>query len=472
MILLFASLFITNPLPLDMPRAESFLIREGDRQFLEDRYNRMDLWISQAVLGRWMDDDGRVFTLSKLDCEPPAIEQDASETRMDYAKGRVMFDCRKVLRHGNEATDAFGNAIAILSPIEPEKCGVPPRQVPHGFADVDYWHGTNSSAIVCTFLPEKSKAWYMASWELADGDAHADMLKRFEDDFLRDFGKLIDKGQLWVGGDKEPSDEREALRLAAHHSITNYVEWHWTDANEFTVIDNLASHREIIASLTNEFCVMRKKYSEALPTSIDGSNALCVARIYNSREEYLDALEIDDATNMMWSAAYWSPLRRELVAYLPEAGADELLKTIRHESFHQYLSYATSMIAVSPWLNEGYAQYFEDEARRDWGLMIDVDDLARLIPSILSMDYEAFYGGSDFERRLKYKLAWSIAVFIENGAAKVRLEPFKNVKRNYFEELLKSQNMQRATSAAFGDQPALDLFIAEWKKFWKNTSVD
>lgn len=223
--------------------------------------------------------------------------------------------------------------------------------------------------------------------------------------------------------------------------------------------------------LTNDFPVMRAKYAAALPSPLDGSNVLSVVRIYANRDEYLDALETDGLTNMAWSAAYWSPVRRELVAHLSANGEAELKRTIRHEAFHQYISYAASMIAVSPWLNEGYAQYFEDDERADWGEGFELTDenldrLETAVPGVLFMDYERFYGGSDFERRLKYKLAWSVVRFIEKGADDVRLKPFAGLKKRYMDTLLETRDMHKATSAAFKDADLLKKFVAEWKKFW------
>ena len=177
-------------------------------------------------------------------------------------------------------------------------------------------------------------------------------------------------------------------------------------------------------------------------------------------------------TNMVWSAAYWSPQRRELVAHLSVNGEQELLRTIRHEAFHQYLSYAASMIPSSPWFNEGYAQYFEDDASADWGEGFDVTDenvdrMAVAIPGVLMMDYEQFYGGSDFERRFKYRLAWSVVRFIEKGADEVRLKPFEGLKKRYMEALIETRDMRKATSAAFKDADLLKRFVGEWIKYWK-----
>ena len=49
MLLLAASLLFTDPLPLDMPRAEGYLVRERGVCRLEDRFNKLDLWVSQSV---------------------------------------------------------------------------------------------------------------------------------------------------------------------------------------------------------------------------------------------------------------------------------------------------------------------------------------------------------------------------------------------------------------------------------------
>jgi len=145
------------------------------------------------------------------------------------------------------------------------------------------------------------------------------------------------------------------------------------------------------------------------------------------------------------------------------------MKTIRHEAFHQYLSYACSMVSASPWLNEGYAQYFEDEESADWGVDVGAERLERLaesLPALMLMDYAEFYGGTDAERRLKYRTAWSLARFIEKGAPKVRFEPFANLKRDYVESLLRHRDMRRATADAFGSEDKLKSFVSEWKRFW------
>jgi len=472
------SLFLTEPAPLDMPRAEAFLVEEKGRFRLEDRYDRLDLWTSQTVVGRWVDDVGRIFVLADLGTEPPTGNEAPTLTRLNYAASRSPMPR---IRANHDMPCAFRRAIEFLAdtPLT-EEVPLRSRQLPHGYADVTYWqHPTNMSSVVCTFRPEKSERWWLAVWALAEGDDLAERTQLFEDEFLRKEFPDFRSSQSSQPSQpsqrsqrKHPVSERDLLRADARHSVAAYPTWHVADAAEFTVLDDALS-RELVATLTNEVADVRARAAAALPTSIDGSNVLSVARIYASRAEYLSALETDGNTNMMWTAAYWSQLRRELVAFLPDKGEAEFLKTIRHESFHQYLSYAVSMIPVSPWLNEGYAQYFEDVENENWGKAIDVSDeglkrLAQAVPAVLGMDYEAFYAGTDAERHVKYRLAWSLAVFLEKGANEVRLQPFATLKRDYFAELFKTRDMCAATAKAFGSQDKLKLFIAEWMKFWKN----
>ena len=478
MLLALISLFFADPAPLDMPRAEAFLVRERGVSRLEDRFDRTDLWVSKALIGRWTDERDRMFLLSALDTCPPAVDRAVTQTRADYESRRVRM--RRV-RANADFPPEFLDAVALLTPCQVLSKPRAPRQMPRGYKEVYYWQDpTNYSDIVCAFLPEKTNTWFLATWKLAEEDDYAMQMAAFEDQFLKtDFSSLVSRLKSSGEGPETLDErrERELLRRDARHSIAAYPNWHFTGAEEFAVLDDLPA-RGFIDALTNDFPVMRSKYAAAIPSPLDGSNVLSVVRIYATRDEYLDALETDGMTNMAWSAAYWSPQRRELVAHLSANGEQELLRTIRHEAFHQYLAYAASMIPVSPWFNEGYAQYFEDEGLESLGSLEgleglggasdeDVDRMAAAIPGTLMMDYEQFYGGSDFERRFKYKLAWSIVRFIEKGADKVRLKPFEGLKKRYMDALIETRDMRQATSAAFKDADLLKKFIAEWKKFWK-----
>lgn len=477
MIPLALSMFFSEPAPLDMPRAESYLVKECGEYRLEDRYVKMDLWISRAVIGRWMDDDGRIFSLCRLDIAPPPVEISGTGTRTAYGMTEMGIgkDDRKALRE----------AIEILSPAVPAEKPFSPRQGIRGYDDIGYWQGADKSALVCAFLPENGRWRYLAVWELADGDDMVAAMKMFEERFLAAEPDGCGDGILAMEWKRKgfwkdvprrgrrnaasAAGERELLRKDARRSVAAYSSWRATDSEEFTVLDDLGGRGTFIVALTNDMSAMRQRYRETLPSPLLTSNVLGVARIYASRQDYLDAAGED----MAWTQAYWSPLRRELVAYLPFGGERELIRTVRHEAFHQYLSYAASMIPASPWLNEGYAQYFEDENSMEWGKGIVpspefLENAAAMLPSLFMMDYEEFYAGDNHQRRFKYRLAWSVAWFIERGAPKVRFGPFRNLKRDYMASLLECRDMRKATSEAFGTGEKMELFVREWLKYWKD----
>lgn len=473
MLILAASLFFTTPAPLEMPAASAYLVSQGESLRFEDRFSVLDLWTANAVLGRWQDDDGRVFTLAKLDTIAPVLDLGETKTRKAYYANTVSLPAKEKAK--TLLCEAAEKLVPFDLPEEPE----PPRQEFRGLKNTFYLQGTNDWVVSALFLPEKSKAWYLATWELAEGDGFEACKELFDEEFLEkwreNFAKYV-PSEIEEPEKEEPSKkdegpgEKELLRRDARHAVTNYPSWRAVDSEGFTVLYDAPLTDAFVVSLTNDLTRMRSRYAQVVPAAVDASNSLAVARIYANRDEYL---EIAVGREMQWSAAYWCPTRRELVAYLPDEGSEGLLRTIRHEAFHQYLSYALAMMQASPWINEGYAQYFEDEKSADWEMGVlfepDWETLADFLPALMAMDYGEFYAGTDGERRLKYRLAWSIAYFLENGADKVRFQPFANLKRDYMAALVKSRgDMQYATNAAFGSEERLNLFVLEWKKFWKN----
>ena len=453
-------IFFSEPLPLAMPHAESaYLVEENGSRRLEDRYRHDDLWAADTVIGRWLDEDGRIFTLARAELLPPALVGGES-TRADFYAEAARFDYKN--------DGQVRRVVEALSPVEPAAEFARPHQTPRSCDEVRYFEGTNLTQVVAAFRPRHVETWFYALWDLAEGDDIVSMRAAFEDEFLapRQWEKLGAAAVTNRTAALKGKGERELLRADARHSVAAYPDWHFTDTEEFVILDDLRGDRAAITAITNELPALRARFAAAVPSPIDGFNTLAVARIFADRDEYLDSAEAGE-----WSAAYWSQSRRELVAYLPADGWGELRRTFRHEAFHQYLAYAGSMITASPWFNEGYAQYFEDEDDLDFGLEVESDrwdELEQALPALMMLGYADFYAGSDAQRRARYRLAKSIAVFIELGAPKVRFEPFKTLKADYIEALLKTHDMHEATMAAFGNLERLRLFASEWKRYWKD----
>jgi hypothetical protein len=459
------SLFLSNPAPLDMPRAEAYLVRENGAGRIEERYRKLDLWTASAVEGRWIDGEGRVFWLAKLADRPPPAGFDEYLSRSDFEAARCRLERKDKVRRRE--------AIELLSPIGIAAEPVSPRQLPRGCDALEYWQGTNSEAIVAAFRAEKAEVWHLAIWQLAAGDDAGEMAAAFEEGFLLADARGV-PAMSWKlperrRAGKRPREipgERELMRRDVAHSITNYPSWRFTDAGEFAIVDALPRRSDLPGALATELPALRRRFVETVPSAVDVSNTLFLARIYSRREDYLAAC----GEEMAWSAAYWSTERREIVACLGEGGESELVRHFRHEAFHQYMSYAAAMATSSPWFNEGYAQYFEDEAAEPARPGFFPEELgeasAAMLPELLLMDYGEFYAGSAGERALKYRLAWMVAYFIERGAGEVRNDPFAGLKRDYMHVLTATRDMHRATEEAFGGVEGVEKFVAEWKKFW------
>ena len=262
MILLAASLFFTTPSPMEMPRAQAYLVKEKGVYRLEDRFDKTDLWISRAVDGQWRDDDGREFLLASLAEVVPPIAKERPVTRSDYASGTVPI--------GKKDFDALFSAVDMLSPVPPAAEFSRPHQLPRGYKDVRYYQGTNESAIVCAYLPEKSERWSFAAWTLADGDDFAERLKTFEDEFLAKERTDLDErrsseGKGRAGKKGKLPGERELLRADARHSVALYDTWRVTDGDEFTVLDDIGSARSFTVSVTNDLKRMRAAYAATVP---------------------------------------------------------------------------------------------------------------------------------------------------------------------------------------------------------------
>ena len=69
-------------------------------------------------------------------------------------------------------------------------------------------------------------------------------------------------------------------------------------------------------------------------------------------------------------------------------------------------------------------------------------------------------------RSVKYKLAWSIAYFLEKGAPKVRFRPYEDLRAEYMDALVRTQSGRRATLAVFSGEK-MKRFVADWRDFWR-----
>lgn len=473
--------------PLSPPRAAAYLVTTGGVRRLVDRYNVLDLWTCATLRARWVDASGNRLSLARLDRVAPSNPDDEL-SREEFA---AWADSSSAALDPLDAS-ARDAAVALVAPVD-VGAGVERRRLAgRGLASVFSYPATNDHAFVYAFRPRpradmKTKpGWYMAALVVAPGEDADAAKEAFESKFLGAIAvpSRFDHAASPINLDNLPATAR-LTRLDLHRSVVNYDDWHAADSEDVTVIDDLdgASGRSFVAGLTNDLPRLRAAYAATVPGGLPPSD-LAVVRVFRDRPEYIDYV----GSNYSWSAAVWAPERRELVLYMPEQGTEELMRTVRHEAFHQYLAYAGSMIPASPWFNEGFADLFANAAvsvektpRGGEKVVADFSEAARyaalvradpaafasLVPSVLAMDYDAFYGGSDEDRLAHYATAWSLVYFLEKGAPLLRGRPFESFPSDYLKALLDTKNMTKADAAAFGSDEKMALFVRAWQEFWE-----
>ena len=469
--------------PLDLPRAEAYLVTRDGSSFLEDHFDTFDLWTMGTLRGRWRDAAGNRLYLARLDSRPPDDVPGTTCTRRTFraAQSRRPFNPKNIA-HRDEAA-------AAVSPVELGRIVRPRRAQRRALANLVAYSVTNDHMLAFAFRPvdaaQKSLGdWFLAVLSAAPGEDMAEVRARFDEDFLDRISIPSAAARRALAPPPPPLDaeatEDELLRADVRAQVANYDEWACAAADDVVVLDNLDGtvRANFIPALTNGLPRFRAAYAACVSSPLVGTNALAVVRVFRSREEHLAYV----GTEQKWTAAIWSPLRRELVLYLPESGTDKLLRTVWHEAFHQYLAYAGAMITSAPWFNEGHAQLFEHaHFGRDGGIVFERNDraaayvrayaadLAEILPDVMEMDYRAFYAGTQDEIAAKYFLAWSIAYFLEVGAPNLRFQPYATLRADYLKALVETRSMHAATRAVLGDEKSRDAFVAAWLAFWRES---
>ena len=136
---------------------------------------------------------------------------------------------------------------------------------------------------------------------------------------------------------------------------------------------------------------------------------------------------------------------------------------------------AAEALRALPWVREhGVAVLAEDEGNvvfdRDPEAAAYVNayahELAEMLPEFFTLDYDEFYGGTQEEIVARYRLAWSLAYFLEVGAPKLRFQPFANLRRDYVKALVDTRSMDEAGRITL-DGDFQKQFISAWLAFWR-----
>jgi hypothetical protein len=380
-------------------------------------YAPADLWRKGAYAGAWKDRKGNVMRLARVKSLVPSF-------------GREHVPEEEVVKGLDELEKAFKGDEAELAE----------------------WRKAWGDGGVGRFFVAKNGIRYYVEFEFKETVKDADAQK-----MLKAFEKSVSTVVSGGGG-------------------ISSMKW-WESENDLykfmTDLDK-AKGGKFVKDTMRLMDAMRKAYETYVPPQKKVGK--CTVRVFRSIDGYRGYLS-DNNTGMEWSCGLWDPSREELLVAADDR--EQALNTMRHEAFHQYLHYATGNGHHATWFNEGHAELFENSHfDRNGAIVFDRDvqaasyvqefaaELAQNIPAILEMDYEDFYDGDQEEIAAKYRLAWSIAYFLEVGAPKLRYKPYEKLRADYVAALIQTRSMFGATSAVFDDQTR-ERFIAAWLEFWK-----
>lgn len=469
--------------PVPMPEAQTYLLTDESSFEREDRFSPYELWYNNECCARWLDPSGNRLILARMTHRLPLFQEtDISRMRfalaLDEEANRL--DPKK-RAHINEWVATFVHA-TVYDP-EPLKINR------FTLDDLLFYPCDKSGTLIYAFRPRrvgnaKNFNWFCVILQTS-GETDAESLRTsFEERFIgqialpprtsKDEGVQSREVSVPDEGTSTPDLPDQSVRRDALKSVENYDDWWFADADGYVILSDVHTSvgEALIRDLQKTLPALRDAYAKLVPP-ITPSRETSLIRLFQGREEYVRYVGQTHA----WSSGMWMPGRRELVLFEQES-QNEMKRIIRHEAFHQYLSFATGMLPVAPWLNEGHACLFENAGMNAQGkitidedpdrcpfLLENLETAVTLLPILLKADYEAFYTGTHAELRLKYALAWGLAYYLQKGAPLERNTPFKSILPDYMTALAQTRNGEKATDFAFRNVDT-SVFQENFREFW------
>jgi len=260
--------------------------------------------------------------------------------------------------------------------------------------------------------------------------------------------------------------------------VANTEGWWFAQTKNYILKSNLGSRSKTFAKRIQERVeVMRSVYEKFIPPVTEIS-AVSVIAVPGTRKEYV---EYSGAPS--WSAGVWNSARRELVVSQLE-GRDkrtaeyQMMNTLHHEAFHQYIFYALNQIQTPAWFNEGHADLFA--AVKVSGSSVKITEDGNHLRTLdkffksgkvnlqrhINASYQEFYANKD----LNYPLAWSVVYFLRKGGAQYKAKGYDKILDKLMKELVTTKSVQKANEKAFY---GIDMaaFQKDFLAFWSNRSA-
>ena len=273
---------------------------------------------------------------------------------------------------------------------------------------------------------------------------------------------------------KDAASSLSAAAGVSRGAVTSMKWWnHTNECYRFMTDLDRAKGAKFINDAMRIMEAMRKSYEFYVPPQ--KKVGVCTVRVFKTLAGYREYRSSTGEDDKM-SCGLWDPSRDELL--IAAENRDQAHNTMRHEAFHQYLSYATGVGNHVLWFNEGHACFFENVkynpakntvkvldtgSRASW-VSKNPAKYANAIRSVLRMSRQEFYSG---EVNMHYCTAWAIVYFLEKGAyTSEAFAPYRTIVPTYLELTAGGMDPAAASAKAWEAVEGRDV-AADFLKFWK-----
>jgi hypothetical protein len=464
----------STPEPLSQLTIYTYLYTRGDESKKINMYDPFEIWYSEQHKGQWRDEDGNLFIIA----QPKNLKPTFEDKHIVLKRYRQAIDSGKFKIDLNR-TDNIKNWIQEFAQVDIRELE-PIKTTSFDLQNSTFFKTTNPNILVYTFTVKakgqnRSPETYVAIIKIFDNSSPKKARQNFENQFLKTI-RTIPKHNIYpdiytVGMTKKDSEDKTGNSVA-EKSIENMEGWWSQRVDDYIFLTDIKNYkgRKLITFLEYTMPAIRKAFQKAIPP-IEPISDVSVIRIFAKESGYKQHLG-----TMQWTSGVWQPSKRELTVLYQSKDKNKTVEVIVHEGLHQYIFYATDMIATSPWLNEGFACFFQTAKVVDKGKKVLIPEqkqfatfvtkneelIANHIPSLLTKDYEQFYEPNT--RMLNYVTAWSMIYFLQkNQSSTYKL--YEHIIPIYLKSLKNEKDFHKATTEAFRNID-MEKFKDDFIRFW------
>ena len=447
-------------MPALTPKSQRWRYRQGEETWTEEHYDVREIWMGHECSCRWKDRKGNQLALATPTAFCPDLAD--SHAKREDIDAKMAEDAAAFAEPSDET---FVRWAAEFSNAKLETSALAPLTVPSLSAVrlVDF----GGSSRIAAFFKTKTGPWRYVEFSLAQGSSPKDR-EALMKTFLK--GIVEDKARSGGAGDRG--------------GIVTEGRWKTFPAKDgyrFKTDLSLSQGTAFIKNAGRLMAAMQAAYRRYVPPQKE--IGISTVRVFATREGYNEYMRGATGESGERSIGLWSPSHDELLILdMGNSAREETLKTMRHEAFHQYLSYATGRARHAVWFNEGHACFFENvsyDAKRNYvrvwddpndrrpaAVAQDPGRFARLFLDIRLLDHEAFYAGTLREVNDRYAAAWAAVYFLEKGApAFAEFAAYRGVLPAYLKAIADGKSPDEATTIAWEPVANRD-FAADFSKFW------